>query len=153
MSNSDTQHRRAFGAALRTQQENVLLHAEDHAADGAAHGAVLAHGDGIVWNANRRKGIFHASKRQRHVPLGQVDFAVSRLGGEEVLAAREARRADAARMADHLVHRRDLAGPAVFHHADAAAVAVTLIAVVADPEDGAVERREQVGKLDLKIPL
>ena len=56
-------------------------------------------------------------------------------------------------MADHLVHRRDLAGPAVFHHADAAAVAVTLIAVVADPEDGAVERREQVGKLDLKIPL
>lgn len=56
-------------------------------------------------------------------------------------------------MADHLVHRRDLAGPTIFHHTDAAAVAVTLIAVVADPEDGAVERREQVGKLDLKIPL
>ena len=45
------------------------------------------------------------------------------------------------------------AGMAIFHDADGLAVAAALAQIVADPQNGAAETGQQVGQLQLQIPL
>ena len=59
----------------------------------------------------------------------------------------------AERRADQLVQAHDAAGQAVFHDADLRAVAAAFAEVVRDPDDGAVEAAQKVGKLQLQIPF
>ena len=56
-------------------------------------------------------------------------------------------------MAHQRFHVRYGRGDAVFHHADLLTVAAAFPQVVADPEDRAAKAREQLGQLQLKVPL
>ena len=138
---------------LGAQQKNILLHAGDHAAKRAAERAANAQGQGMIRNAEGRKGFPLCVNWQRHPPLRQIDRAVFFHGCKKVLAACKPRRADAFRVANHLVHTRHRSCFAVLHHADAAAVAVAFVQIVAHPKNRPAKQGKQVGKLQFKIPL
>ena len=92
-------------------------------------------------------------ERQDNVPAIELYAAAARRGGQKIGVARKPRRADGGRMAEQRVHVRDLTGNAVFHDADRLTVAAALAEIVADPQNGAGEIREQVRKFQFQIPL
>ena len=110
------------------------------------------HGDRAVGNGDGG-ALAHGVQRQKNVPAVKADAALAAARRQEIAAAGQPRRALRGGMAHQRFHVRYGRGNAVFHHADLLAVAAAFPQVVADPEDRAAKAREQVGELQLEVPL
>ena len=110
------------------------------------------HGDRAVGNGDGG-ALAHGVQRQKNVPAVKADAALAAAHRQEIAAAGQPRRALRGGMAHQRLRVRHGRGSAVFHHADLLTVAAAFPQVVADPEDRAVKAREQVGELQLKVPL
>ena len=110
------------------------------------------HGDRAVGNGDGGP-LARGVQRQKNVPAVKADAALAAARRQEIAAAGQPRRALCGGMAHQRLRVRHGRGSAVFHHADLLAVAAAFPQVVADPEDRTVKAREQVGELQLKVPL